>query len=46
MTNIDRVDGRGLVHVVQLSHAYAAAGLDVEDRVWREPPIAGGAIAL
>lgn len=46
ITNVDRVVGRGAVHVTQLAHAYAAAGLEIGDRDWREPPAAGGAIAL
>ena len=46
ITNVDRVTSRGMVHVAQLWNAYAAAGLDVGDREWPEPPAAGGAIAL
>ncbi len=46
ITNVDRMSGRGTVHVAQLSNAYADAGLVIGDRDWREPPAAGGAIAL
>lgn len=46
MTNLDRVNGRGVVHVEQLRAAYAAVGLEVGIRRWPEPPTAGGAIAL
>ena len=46
ITNVDRVDGRGMIHVAQLANAYAAAGLDIGDRGWPRPPSAGGAIAL
>ena len=46
MTNADRIAGRGAVHIAQLSNAYAAAGLEIGDRDWPEPPPAGGAIAL
>ena len=46
MTNLDRVDGRGLLHVDQLAAAFAAAGLDVAERTWPAPPRPGGAIAL
>jgi hypothetical protein len=46
MTNPDRLDGRAMLHVDQLADAYAAAGLDVGERAWPEPPSVGGAIAL
>jgi len=46
MTNLDRVSGRGDVHVEQLRSAYRAAGLSVADRQWPEPSPPGGAIAL
>jgi hypothetical protein len=46
MTNVDRLHGRAMLHVDQLSDAYAAVGLDVGERAWRAPPSAGGAIAL
>lgn len=46
MTNLDRVNGRGAVHVDQLRAAFAAARLEVGDRMWPEPPRPGGAIAL
>ncbi len=46
MTNLDRLTGRGLVHVDQLQRSYVAAGLRVGERTWPEPPTPGGAIAL
>ena len=46
ITNLDRLRGRGAVHVEQLVHAYAAAGLVVGERTWTPPPTSGGAIAL
>lgn len=46
VTNVDRLDGRGLLHVDQLRRAYSAAGLDVGERAWPAPPDVGGAIAL
>lgn len=46
ITNVDRVSGRGMLHVDQLAVAYAAAGLDIGDRDWPSPPQRGGAIAL
>lgn len=46
LTNLDRVDGRGSVHVDQLRSAFASAGLVVGHRTWPEPPAPGGAIAL
>ncbi|WP_420450588.1 hypothetical protein [Ilumatobacter sp.] len=46
ITDRDRVDGRGDLHVVQLMHAYAAAELPVATRRWTEPPTTGGPIAL
>lgn len=46
ITNVDRIDGRRMVHVEQLERAYASAGLVVGDRVWPAPPPVGGSIAL
>lgn len=46
MTNLERVNGRGSLHVDQLAVAFAAAGLDVAERTWPAPPPPGGAIAL
>lgn len=46
ITNLDRIDGRGALHVTQLADAFAAAGLAVGERDWPEPPSVGGAIAL
>lgn len=46
MTNLDRVHGRGSLHVDQLDAAFASAGLGVADRTWPAPPTPGGAIAL
>ncbi|MFK7917492.1 MAG: hypothetical protein AB8G14_05405 [Ilumatobacter sp.] len=46
ITNIDRVDARGMLHVAQLSDAFGAAGLTVGEREWSAPPSVGGAIAL
>lgn len=46
MTNLDRLDGRDMLHVDQLADAYAAAGLAVGNRSWPAPPAVGGAIAL
>lgn len=46
ITNLDRLRGRGAVHVLQLERAYAAAGLVVGERTWTPPPRSGGAIAL
>ena len=46
ITNLDRLSGRGVVHVEQLERAYAAAGLVVGERTWPTPPRPGGAIAL
>ncbi len=46
ITNVDRIAGRGTVHVDQLVRAYASAGLVVGERVWPAPPPVGGAIAL
>lgn len=46
MTNVDRVTGRGAIHVAQLEHAYTAAGLAIGERTWAAPPDPGGAIAL
>ena len=46
ITNLDRLTGRGTVHVDQLERAYAAAGLAVGERTWPAPPEPGGAIAL
>lgn len=46
MTNLDRLAGRGMLHVDQLRCAYEAAGLEVGERSWVAPPEVGGAIAL
>jgi hypothetical protein len=46
ITNLDRLRGRGTVHVEQLESAYAAAGLVIGERTWPAPPRSGGAIAL
>jgi hypothetical protein len=46
MTNLNRIDGRGLVHVAQLEGAYSAVSLTVGARAWPAPPKPGGAIAL
>jgi hypothetical protein len=46
MTNLDRVNGRGSLHVDQLAAAFADAALGVADRTWPAPPPPGGAIAL
>jgi len=46
ITNLDRLSGRGMVHVDQLARAYAAADLAVGARAWPAPPPSGGAIAL
>lgn len=46
ITNLDRATGRGVAHVVQLTDAYAAAGLTIGERTWPEPPAVGGPIAL
>lgn len=46
VTNADPTDGRGMLHVAQLAGAYAAAGLEIGERAWPEPPSVGGAIAL
>lgn len=46
MTNLNRLDGRGRVHVDQLEQAYSDVGLVVGERAWPAPPTPGGAIAL
>jgi len=46
ITNRTRSTGRGDVHVEQLRHAYAAAGLTIGVRDWPAPPAPGSAIAL
>jgi hypothetical protein len=46
ITNLDRIDARGQLHVTQLNREYAAAGLDVGERTWVAPPDRGEAIAL
>ena len=39
ITNLDRLSGRGMVHVEQLARAYAAADLVVGERAWPPPPL-------
>lgn len=46
ITNLERLDARGMLHVTQLGDALAAAGLSIGERDWPEPPQVGGAIAL
>lgn len=46
ITNLPGHSPRGSLHVDQLSHAYAAADLDIGRRSWDRPPDVGGAIAL
>lgn len=40
ITNLDPTDRRGQLHVEQLRRSFAAHGLDVSPRGWREPPSA------
>lgn len=46
ITNLDRLSGRGDIHVDQLDRAYRAAGLVIGERAWPAPPNSDGAIAL
>jgi len=46
MSNLDRLNGRGMLHVDQLADAYANADLAVGARMWPAPPSVGDAIAL